>query len=203
MKKLSYILVLLFLSINMVGCNSKYKGYWCSYSDTATIVVLLNHNQTEKDRQAIEKKINEFDNVSSSNYYSRDDYASGLGSGELDIYDTYVISFSSMDYIGDYVNELSKMNGVMSAEQSFAKSNISLYHIKSWGKYSFTNSDEANEEDLETGKYKIKNGVITFTPEKNGEKSRILYTKDGLLCADTECNTIFGRSNNTCSTDQN
>lgn len=202
MKKGIYLIILMMMCSLLSGCGaSKFKGYWCNYNEAATIVVLLNKDKTEKDRTAIEKKIEEFDNVESSNYYSREDYAEEIGENieNMDIYDTYVIFFSSMDSIGTYIDELSKLNGVLSAEQSNVKQNIALYNIQSGGKYTFTNSDEALEEDLEVGKYKIKKGVITFTPEKNGQGVKILYTKDGLLCADTECNKIFAKSNSTCS----
>ncbi len=204
MKKGVYLIALVCICLLVGGCGTKYKGYWCNYNETATIVVLLEKNNTEKDRAAIEKKIESFDNVEASNYYSRDDYAEELGGDveNMDIYDTYVVSFASMDSVGTYVEELSKMNGVLSSEQSNAKTNIALYNLKKGGKYTFTNSDEALEEDLETGKYKIKKGVITFTPEKNGNGVKILYTKDGLLCADTECEKIFARSNSTCSAEE-
>lgn len=200
MKKGWKLCVLGLMMLALCGCGNKYKGYWCNYDETATIVVLLDKNNNESDRKKIEEKIEKFDNVSSSNFYSRDDYANELGGNveDLDIYDTYVILFSSMDSIGTYVDELSEMSGVKSAEQSNAKTNMSLYNIKSFGKYTFTDSDEATESDLETGKYKTKKGVITFTPDKDG-KTKLLYIKDGLLCGDAECNQIFAKSTETCS----
>lgn len=201
MKKGMYLTVLCMFCLLISGCGNKYKGYWCNYNETATIVVLLDTKNTESDRKAIEKKIEGLENVEGSNYYTKEDYAEQLGGDitDMDIYDTYVVTFSSMDSIGTYVEEFNKMSGVLEASQSNAKTDIALYNILSGGKYTFTNSDEALEADLETGKYKIKNGVITFTPEKNGEGTKILYTKDGLLCGDTECNKIFARSNSTCS----
>lgn len=201
MKKKLYISIILILTLFLTGCGNNYQGYWCNYDETATIVVLLNRNNTEKERTKIEAKIDTFENVESSNYYSREDYAEELGENinDLDIYDTYVILFSSMDSIGTYIDELNSMKGVKNAEQSNAKTNLSLYNLKSWGKYTYAESDEALEEDIETGKYKIKNGVITFTPDKKG-KTRLLYTKSGLLCKDADCQEIYAKSNATCTT---
>ncbi len=203
MKKRIIVTLLILFSFALTGCNNKYKGYWCNYTETSTIVVLLNRDNTEQERKTIEEKLNNFENVSGINYYSRNDYASELGENieNLDIYDTYVVSFNSMDHIGTYREELEKMNGVHSAEQSNAKTNISLYNIKSWGEYTFTDSDEADENELEKGKYKIKKGVITFSPEKDKKASKLLYTKDGLLCGDADCTKIYARSNSTCSSE--
>lgn len=205
MKKSGYIVILIILGLLLGGCGNKYKGYWCNYNEAVTIVVLMERDKTDKDLEALRKKVEEFDNVDSTNYYSREDYVEQLGGDieNMDIYDTFIVSFTSMDSIGTYIEEINKMSGVLSAEQSSAKKDISLYNLKKGGKYTFTNSDEALEEDLETGKYKIKKGVITFTPDNEEIDSKILYTKDGLLCADTECNKIFAKSNETCSSSQN
>lgn len=204
MKKGIKILLLFTIAMLMTGCGNKYKGYWCNYEETSTILVLLEHDNTAKDREAIEAKIASFENVASSNYYSREDYAEEIGENtdNLDIYATYFIVFSSMDSIGTYVKELQELSGVKSAEQNSAKSNMSLYNIKSWGKYTYTNSDEATEKDLETGKYKIKRGVISFTPKGDGE-TKLLYTKNGLICGDAECNKIYAKSTSTCTPIQN
>lgn len=200
MKK-SLILVIICLCLLLTGCGNKYKGYWCNYDETATIVVLLDRDNTEKEREIISNKIEEFQNVISNSYYSREDYAKELGSDidNLDIYDTFVIQFESLDSIGTYIEELEKLNGVKSAEQSNAKTNISLYNIEDFGKYTYTNSDEATEADLEKGHYKIKNGVITFTPDDENAKTKLLYIKDGLLCGDANCTEIYASSNSSCS----
>lgn len=200
MKK-SLILVIICLCLLLTGCGNKYKGYWCNYDETATIVVLLNRDNTEKEREIISNKIEEFQNVISNSYYSREDYAKELGSDidNLDIYDTFVIQFESLDSIGTYIEELEKLNGVKSAEQSNAKTNISLYNIEDFGKYTYTNSDEATEADLEKGHYKIKNGVITFTPDDENAKTKLLYIKDDLLCGDANCTEIYASSNSSCS----
>lgn len=201
MKKIINILILVMMIITLSGCSNEYKGYWCNYDENSTIVVLLKKEHKESDKTKIEKKIDEFENVSSMNFYSKEDYAQELGedADTIDIYDTYVISFDSMDSIGTYIEELEKMDGVASAEQSSAKSNISLYFIDNWNKYTFTDSDEANTQDIEKGKYKIKKGVIIFTPENTNAKQKMLYTKDGHLCGNADCTEIFAKSNSSCT----
>lgn len=203
MKKILNIIILLLITLSLAGCGNEYKGYWCNYDETSTIVVLLKKDHKDKDRTKIELKIEEFENVESFSYYSREDYAEELGEDveNMDIYDTYVILFNSMDSIGTYIDELEKLDGVASAEQSNAKTNISLYNIGSWGNYTYTNSDEANEKDLEKGKYKIKKGVIIFTPENEEAKTKMLYTKDGHLCGNADCTEIYAKSNSTCSSE--
>ncbi|MGN1338073.1 MAG: hypothetical protein ACI4WW_06330 [Candidatus Coprovivens sp.] len=202
MKKRINILVLVILALTLTGCgNKKYEGYWCQYIETATIDVQLNFDVTEKQKQAIEEKINTLDNIASLNHFTREQYAEELDLPleNLDVHENYVILFDSMDSIGTYVDELSKLDGVFLAQQSNAKTNISLYNIQKHGKYTFTNSDEAKEEDLIKGTYKIKTGVITFTPNEKNSQTKMLYIKDGYLCGDVSCTQIYAPSNSTCT----
>ena len=48
------------------------------------------------------------------------------------------------------------------------------------------------------GKYQIKNGVITFSPNKKEDTTDMLYIKDGFLCKDAACNEIFSKTDSTC-----
>ena len=200
-KKLSLIVLLLVLPLILSGCGNKYKGYWCNYKELATIVVQFEDNHTDKQVEAIENKAASYDNVSSTNYITREDYAKeqGVSIDDLDIHDTFVIYFTSMDSIGTYIEEIKAMKGVLTADQNYAKANISLYNLKSWGKYEFTDSDEAREEDIEKGTYRIKNGVITFTPSDSKTSTKLLYIKDNHLCGDADCNEIYAESTETCS----
>lgn len=195
------IIILLITVILLSGCNNKYQGYWCRYEETATIVVLLENDNTSTQRKNIEEIVGNYENLDSINYYSREDYANELGQDveNMDIYDTYVLTFNTMDSIGTYIEELKEVSGVKEATQSNAKSNISLYNIQKKNKYEFTDSDEAKEEDIIKGKYKIKNGVITFTPNDKTKSTTLLYIKDEYLCEDADCNKIFAKSDETCS----
>ena len=47
------------------------------------------------------------------------------------------------------------------------------------------------EEDLIEGKYKEKKGVITFKPNNKKEETKVLYIKDGHLCADAACKKVY------------
>ena len=194
-------IVVIVLFIVFSNNTKEYEGYWCKYNETSTIVVLLKENHKDSDRTKIETKIETFENVTSIEYISKEDYAAELGEdpNKIEIYDTYRISLNTMDSIGTYIEELQKMSGVLKAEQNYAKSNLSLFNIKAWGKYTYTDSDEATTADLEYGKYKMKKGVLTFTPESEKGETKLLYTKDGYLCGDVACTQIYSRSNSTCS----
>lgn len=204
MKKKIYSVLLGIMVLFLTGCGNDYKGYWCTYDETATIVVLFEDGYKEADKQAVEAKVASFDNVESSTFYTKEDYANqmGLDPNQMEIYETYIVTFDSMDAVGTYVEQLGKMSGVLKAEQSYAKNNIALYNLQSFGKYTFTNSDEALEKDLETGKYKEKKGVIIFTPDDKKKEQKMLYPKSNYLCGDAACNKIYAKSNETCSTDK-
>ena len=165
------IIILVALTIFKNINNKKYEGYWCNYEEKSSIVVLLERNHTSKQDEKILKQIEEFQNV----------------------------IFSSLDSITTYIEELEKLPGVHSATQNTAKTNITLYNIKSHGEFTLTDSDEASENDLIEGKYKIKNGVITFTPNDKKLSKKMLYIKDNHLCGDANCTKIFAASNSTCN----
>ena len=198
MKNKFKIIVMVLLLIFLTGCNSKYKGYWCKYNETATIVILLNDNITEAEKNKIEEKGASFENLTSSNYYSKEDYKEQLKT-EDEIFATYVFSFSSHDSIGTYIDELKTMGGVKEVKQSSAKNNMSLYELKSNGTYTYKDSDEASKNDIKTGKYKIEKGIIKLTPDDDKSKTILLYTKNDRLCEDTDCNKIYSHGKDNCS----
>ncbi|MBR6949132.1 MAG: hypothetical protein IKH54_02995 [Bacilli bacterium] len=197
MKKKLLLGILVGLCFILTGCG-KYKGYWCNYEDTATIVVLYNDDITDEQKKKIEATIDDFENIRNRTEYTKDDYAAQIGGDVSDLHNAYVVTFSSHDFIGDYVATLKKLDGVYNTEQEIAKTNISLYNLQSFGKYTFSDSDEAKEEDLETGKYKIKKGVITFKPKDSDKTTKLLYVKNGLLCGDADCTKIFAKSDSKC-----
>lgn len=199
MKRIKILLMITCLLL-ITGCGPKYKGYWCRYQEASTVVVLLEKNHTEAQKNKISDTINKFEDIDALHYYTREDYANEIGGNveDMDIYDTYVVSFSSNNSIGTYIEELNKLGGVKEAKQSNAKTDMSLYHFISSRRYTYANSDEAKEEDLVTGIYKEKDGVLTFIPDNAQLKTTMLYLKDGLICEDSMCKKIYFRSDNKC-----
>ncbi len=198
MKKTIYLLIICLMTVLLTGCGNEFKGYWCNYRENAVIVVLFKKGHTEEQVKAVEDKFNQYINLANSSYYPAEEYAKYTGDAE-NIYDAYYISFNSMDSIGTYIQELEKIEGVLSATQQSAKNDISLYNLGNWGKYTYTNSDETNKEDLEEGTYKIKRGVITFKPKNSKDNTKLLYIKDQHLCGDVDCTQIYFSSTETCS----
>lgn len=210
-KKNKIILIVLLSILTILGTilykQSKptYEGYWCTYKEKATIVIMLKNGYSQENKEAIEEKISKYEDVQATSFFSKDEYATEIGANpdEIDLYDTIVVSFTSMNAIGTYIEELSKFEGVLKAEQSYAKNDVELYHIKKWNKYTYANSDETLKEDLIEGKYKEKKGIITFKPNDNKESSKVLYIKDNHLCADAACKSVYFESDETCSSLKN
>jgi hypothetical protein len=200
MRRLKSFIILLATILLLTGCGKKYIGYWCNYDEAAVITVLMKDGYTENDKTKIEKVLNDYENIDSINFISKEDYAAQMGQSpeDIDIYANFIVSFDSVDNIGTYVEELSKMSGVLEAKQSFAKTGITIYNLEKGHKYTYTNSDEATDNDKVTGKYQEKNGVITLTPDDGG-KTTLLYIKDKYLCADADCQEIFTSSDEKCS----
>ncbi len=198
MKKIK-ILIILVIALALTGCGKNYVGYWCNYEETSNIEIQLEHDITEAQKENIENVFNKYENLKKVDNITREEFARNLGVDptNIDIYEAYVLTFDSNDSIGTYIEELSAIAGVHQANQYSAKTVMSLYNIQKHKKYTFTDSDEPNNEDIETGKYKIKKGVITFT-NKDKTKTRMLYIKNDHLCGDAECNKIYASSDENC-----
>lgn len=113
------ILLVLLIALGVILYKQnqpKYEGYWCSYQEKATIVVMLKDGYTKEQREAIENKISKYEDVQATGFFSKDEYATemGLSPDEIEMYDVIVASFTSMDAIGTYVEELTKLDGVSS-----------------------------------------------------------------------------------------
>lgn len=198
MKKILYLITIVLVTITLTGCGNKFKGYWCSYKENAVIIVLFKKGHTDAQIKAVEDKFNTYINLANSTYYPAEEYAKIIGDSS-NIYDAYYISFDSLDSVSTYVKELESIDGVLNATQQSAKNNISLYNLGGWGNYTYSNSDETTLEDLETGTYKIKNGVITFKPKNANGNTKLLYIKDSHLCGDVDCTQVYFASTETCS----
>lgn len=196
MKKSLMIIVSLLFVVLLSGCGNKYEGYWCRYTETATIVILLEDDMSEAQNEELIKTITSYDNLQAYTYYDKTVFDE---SGE-DIYNSYFVSFNSTDGVTTYIEQLVKLPGVLDVTQNSAKTDFELYHLDKKNKYTFSNSDEALEEDIIKGKYKIKKGVITFTPN-DSDNTSMLYIKDDHLCGDSQCTVIYAKSNETCSSD--
>ena len=96
MKKKIQLLFLLLIPVILTGCGNKYKGYWCNYKELSTIVVQMEDNHTEAQVEAIQAKANEYDNVSSTNYITREDYAKEQGV-EIRLYDIIYKAVEEME----------------------------------------------------------------------------------------------------------
>ena len=198
MKKIK-IIIILFIAFTLTGCGKNYVGYWCNYEETSNIEIQVEHDINESQREALENTFNKYENLKKVDNITREEFARDLGEdpNSLDIYEAYVLTFDSNDSIGTYIEELSTLPGVHEANQYSAKTVMSLYNIQKHKKYTFTDSDEPNNQDIESGTYKVKKGVITFT-SNDKTKSRLLYIKNGHLCGDVECNKIFASSDENC-----
>lgn len=199
MKKVGLVGIMFLFIIILSGCgNKEFVGYWCRYDEASVVTVMLENDISEENKNLIKDKLTEYGEATNFVYYSREDYAKMINEdiNSIDIYATFVVSYASNNYIGTLVNELKTMNGVHEALQTSAKNNMLLYNLKKDGTYEFTDTDEATDDDYVGGKYKIKKGVVTFTDKD--KKTSLLYTKDGHLCVDADCNKIFAKTDENC-----
>lgn len=186
MKKLVILCSILML---ICGCKKKtYDGYYCNYQEQGVMIVLLDQNITNNQKDEINKKINSFEGL--INYDFVDKEALGATSTN-DLYDTYFIYLKNSDILETYLLDLQNTKGVYEATKSIVKDNISLYNFD--GKnYHFQNIIDSDNR-IE-GIFKVKKNIIEF----DSEDVPIIYLKDEFLCLDENCNKILTKTNELC-----
>lgn len=198
MKKLKLLFILICL-IFLSGCDKKdYIGYWCSYEETGTIIVLLDQNITEKEKNNLEDIINTYEDMTTYDFISKENLAQDNNSDISSIYDTYFIYFNSTETIDEALLTIQSTKGVFSATKENIKSNIAFYNLDKNKKFTYKDNID-NEDGIKiSGKYKVKDNKITF---KSAEKVNDLYIKDGFICGDENCDKIFTKTNELCEAD--
>lgn len=183
-------MILLFIIVLLIsGCNKKnYEGYYCNYTEQGVIIVLLDKNVNKDEKNAITKKISEYEGLLSYDLITKEDLATADSN---DLYDTYFVYLNSTVNLETYVLELQNTNGVYEATYNNTKSDVSLYNFEG-NNYSFGNMIE-NENSIE-GTYKVNKNKIEF----DNDSVPAIYIKDDFLCLDEECNKILTKTNELC-----
>ena len=178
LKHLSLVLIVVLLC----GCQNKYNGTWCLYTEIPSTLVILKDKYNEDDYKKIEKYLKSLSNMSSYDLIDNIESANKM----INIY------YTNKENIDVYKDVLSKNNAVKSVENKMinkAKEKIIIKRKKyTYGKE--LNTLYASETK---GKLSINNNTITLDDTTN------LYYKDNFLCKDIDCNTIFTKSNNNCN----
>jgi len=173
--KLLGLIAIMFI---LCGCQSKYVGTWCRYSDTPTTLIIFNDN-IEEDK--INKLIDYVKTIEDLKSYDLIPIIEG-SSRMLTLY------YQKEDNIEKYEEEIKKFEGVSQTKSTKVNTPVDKLVIKGNNKYVYDTSLN-NLSALEySGKYEIDKNVLKLDNETK------FYYKNNFLCYDKDCNTLLTKS---------
>lgn len=178
--KLKVLLLSLIVFI-LCGCQSKFNGTWCLYEEVPSSLIILDKDINDDNLKKITDYLDKISDLSSYDIIDNIESASKM----INVY------YIKKDNIENYKNDISKLNGVYSFDNKMINKAKEKIIIK--GKY-YTYDKELNTlyaSEIKGKTKKNKNSILIGDIK--------FFYKDSFLCADSECNVIFSKSNNDCN----
>lgn len=169
------------MTILLCGCQNKFNGTWCLYTEVPSSLIIFNDNVSDSDVGTITNYLDTLKDVSSFDLIDNIESANKM----LNIY------YFNKDNIESYKEKISKYSFVKSVENKMinkAKEKIVI------NDKSFVYGKNLNTLYAVEIKGSIKTKKDTLTLDGTD-----FYYKDKFICGDLECNTIYSKSNNDCN----
>ena len=171
------LLLIVFSLILLCGCDNKFQGTWCRYSDVATTLVVLTDDISDKQINDITNYIKTISNLKSYDIIDKIEDASKM----------ITIYYKSEDNIDEYEKMIKTFTGINSIKSTKVNEVVDKLVVK---KDDYTlgrslNNLTANEM---SGKYKIDNNTLILDDNVK------FYYKNKYLCYDQDCNSLLTKS---------
>lgn len=180
MKKIKGLLIVL-VSIILCGCQNKFNGTWCLYTEVPSSLVIFSDNVSNDDISTLTKYLESLKDVVSFDLIDNIESANKM----------FNIYYTSKDNIESYKEKISKYSFVKTVENKMinkAKEKI-IVKDKTFEYGKNLNTLYATEIK---GNTIINGNTITLDGTE-------FYYKDKFICADKDCTVIFTKSSNDCN----
>ena len=174
------IMGLIAMLILLTGCQSKFTGTWCRYSDVATTLVILSDNVSDDQINKIVEYVNTIPDLKSYDLIPIIEGSSRM----LTVY------YKNEDNISSYEEVIKTYEGVKQTKSTKVNTPVDKLVIKGNNKYVYDKSLNNLSAMEYNGIYEIKGNELKLDNET------VFYYKNKFLCYDKECNTILTKSKN-------
>ena len=172
--KIKRVFLLLLGCMVITGCDAKFQGTWCRYTEVYSSNVILKEDATDLEIKSISKYIGTIGNLKSFDIID-----------EIENTKTMIaIYYKNNEKISDVEEYISKLDGVEKVESKTFKTATEKLVINKT--YTYGNNLDNVDALEESGSYEITDNQIIL---KENEKT--FYYKDKYLCTDDSCSTIL------------
>ena len=174
------ILGLFLMLVLLTGCQSKYVGTWCRYSDVATTLVIFNDDVSDDQINSVIDYVKTISDLKSYDPIPMIEGASKM----LTVY------YNSEDNISTYEDNIKVMSGVRQTKSTKVNSPVDKLVVKSNKKYLYDTSLNNLSAMEYNGTYEIDKNELKL------DNQMTFYYKNKFLCYDKDCNVILTKSKN-------
>lgn len=175
--KRAKILLLIFGLILLCGCDNKFRGTWCKFSDVATTLIVLNEDVSDNQIDEITNYVKTIENLKSYDIIDKIEEASKM----------ITIYYKNEDNISSYEEQLKTFGGISKIKSTRVNEVVDKLVVK---KEDYTLGRSLNNLTAEemSGKYKIEDNVLLLDDNVK------FYYKNKYLCYDETCNNVLTKS---------
>lgn len=165
----------------LCGCQSKYIGTWCRYSDTPTTLVIFKDDITDEQINKLVEYVKTIEDLKSYDVIPIIEGSSRM----LTVY------YQKEDNMEKFEEEIKKFEGISQTKSTKVNTPVDKLVIKGNNKYVYDTSLNNLSAMEYNGIYEIDKNVLKLDNET------VFYYKNKFLCYDKDCNTILTKSNKT------
>ena len=171
------VLLLVFCLILLCGCDNKFQGTWCKYSDVATTLIILTNDVTDAQINDITEYVKTIPNLKSYDIIEKIEEASKM----------ITVYYKNEDNLDEYDSKIKTFSGINRVKTTRVNEVVDKLVVK---KESYTLGRELNNLTANeiSGKYKIDNDTLILDDDVN------FYYKNKYLCYEKECNNVLTKS---------
>jgi len=171
------ILIIIFAIFILCGCDNKFHGTWCKYSDVATTLIILTDDVNDSQINEITSYIKTMPNLKSFDIIDKIEEASKM----------ITIYYKNEDNISDYENKINTFGGISRIKSTRVNEVVDKLVVK---KEDYILGRELNNLTANemSGKYKIEDNTLIL------DDNIKFYYKNKYLCYDKDCNNVLTKS---------
>lgn len=169
--------MLIFGLILLCGCENKFQGVWCKYSDVASTLIVLKEDVEDLQINGITNYIKTIENLKSYDIIDKIEESSKM----------ITIYYKTDEGISEYEKIFNTMEGISKIKSTRVNEVVDKLVVK---KEDYTLGRELNNLTANemSGKYKIEDNTLLLDDDVK------FYYKNKYLCYDKDCNNVLTKS---------
>ena len=171
------VLLFVFSLLLLCGCNNKFQGTWCKYSDVATTLIVLTNYASDYQIGEITKYIKALENLKSYDIIDKIEDSSKM----------ITVYYKNEDNLDEYEKIIKTFGGINNIKTTRVNEVVDKLVVKKEDYILGRSLNNLTANEM-SGKYKIENDVLLL------DDNAKFYYKNKYLCYDKDCNNVLTKS---------